>query len=108
MSKIIRQVWTNRSDSNPDKYYQTLQYTDESTSCDCKGWTRRTATDGSRSCKHTRDVDMGLANRNAVSTIRYDDGSGPAVAGPANTSVPMKKKKKTDQPSLFVNKRKFA
>jgi hypothetical protein len=54
MNKPIRQVWTFRSDSNPDVEYQTLQYADGTTSCNCKGWTRRVAGDGSRSCKHTR------------------------------------------------------
>ena len=31
MSKPIHQVWTFRSDSNPDLEYQTLQYTDGAT-----------------------------------------------------------------------------
>jgi hypothetical protein len=57
MTKPIRQVWTFRSDSNPDLEYQTLQYVDGTTSCACKGWTRRVAADGSRSCKHCRFVD---------------------------------------------------
>jgi hypothetical protein len=52
MNKNIRQVWTFASDSNPGVTYQTLQYADGTTSCYCKGWTRRVAADGSRSCKH--------------------------------------------------------
>ena len=54
MSKPISQAWTFGSDSNPDVQYETLRYTDGSTSCNCRGWTQRVATDGTRSCKHTR------------------------------------------------------
>jgi len=72
MTKPIRQVWTFRSDSNPNQEYQTLQYTDGSTSCACKGWTRRVAADGTRSCKHTRLVDMGIADHHCISTHNYE------------------------------------
>ncbi len=57
MTKPIRQVWTFRSDSNPDMEYETLQYRDGTQSCSCPGWCRRVASDGARSCKHTRYVD---------------------------------------------------
>jgi hypothetical protein len=43
MNKQITRVWTFESDSNPNIEYATLQYTDGSTSCNCKGWTRRLA-----------------------------------------------------------------
>jgi len=72
MSKAIRQVWSFRSDSSPDVEYETLQYTDGSTSCACKGWTRRVAADGSRSCKHTRYVDMGTADQHCITTHHYN------------------------------------
>lgn len=72
MNKPIRQVWTFSSDSNPDLEYQTLQYSDGSTSCNCMGWTRRVAADGSRSCKHTRSVDMGTAGRHCTATNNYE------------------------------------
>lgn len=72
MSKPIRQVWTFRSDSDPDTQYETLCYTDGSTSCGCKGWTRRVAADGSRSCKHTRWVDQGVADRYCIATHNYE------------------------------------
>jgi len=62
MNKQITRVWSFSSDSNPNIEYETLQYTDGKTSCNCKGWTRRVAADGSRSCKHARYVDMGTAN----------------------------------------------
>src|SRR5215218_5181516 len=71
MTKPIQRVWTFRSDSDPAKEYQTLQYVDRSTSCNCQGWTRRVAADGSRSCKHTRSVDMGTADRQSIATHDY-------------------------------------
>lgn len=71
MNKAIRQVWTFASDSNPALEYQTLQYVGGATSCNCKGWTRRTAVDGSRSCKHTRWVDLGMADRHCTATRTY-------------------------------------
>lgn len=71
MTKQINRVWTFESDSNPNIEYETLQYSDSSTSCNCKGWTRRVASDGSRSCKHTRYVDMGIADRNCKATHNY-------------------------------------
>src|SRR4051794_41074080 len=70
-NQAIQQVWTFRSDSRPDVEYQTLQYTDRSTSCNCAGWTKRVASDGSRSCKHTRLVDLGTASRHCTATHDY-------------------------------------
>ena len=43
MTKQITRVWSFASDSNPNVEYQTLQYADGTTSCNCKGWTRRVA-----------------------------------------------------------------
>jgi hypothetical protein len=71
MNKQIAKVWTFASDSNPNIQYETLQYTDSSTSCNCKGWTRRVAADGTRSCKHTRLVDMETADANCLATHNY-------------------------------------
>jgi len=72
MNKKITRVWTFASDSNPNIEYETLQYADGTTSCNCKGWTRRVAPDGSRSCKHTRSVDMGTADRQCKATHSYE------------------------------------
>lgn len=72
MSKTISQVWTFGSDSNPDVQYETLRYTDQSMSCNCPGWTRRVAADGSRSCKHTRAVDMGTADQQSTASHSYE------------------------------------
>ena len=73
MKKPIHKVWTFRSDSDPDVSYQTLQYTDGTTSCECRGWCRRVAADGSRSCKHTRWVDLGIADRYCTATHDYEN-----------------------------------
>jgi len=71
MSKPISQAWTFGSDSNPDVQHEALRYTDGTTSCNCPGWTRRVAANGSRSCKHTRSIDMGTADQQAAATHRY-------------------------------------
>ncbi len=73
MDKQITRVWTFASDSNPDIEYQTLQYADGTTSCDCPGWCRRVAADGSRSCKHVRAVHMGTADRTCKATHTYEN-----------------------------------
>ncbi len=87
MNKIIRQVWTFRSESNLDIEYQTLQYADGTTSCDCKGWTRRVAADGSRSCKHTRYVDMGTASQHCTSTHNYENQKPQTINNHANHKI---------------------
>jgi len=75
MNKNISKVWTFSSDSNPNAQYETLQYVDGTTSCGCMGWTRRVAGDGTRSCKHTRYVDMGIADQHATATHDYQNQS---------------------------------
>jgi len=80
MSKTIAKVWTFGSSSNPTKSYETLQYTDGSMSCNCPGWTRRIAADGSRSCKHTRIVDQGTADSTCSSKADYTQKSAPVAA----------------------------
>ena len=72
MNKNISRVWTFSSDSNPNIEYETLQYADGTTSCNCMGWTRRVASAGSRSCKHTRYVDMGIADNRCRATHNYE------------------------------------
>lgn len=58
-TKTIKQTFVNLS-SNGKTKYQTLLYTDGTTSCDCPGWTRRTQGDGSRTCKHVRLIEAGV------------------------------------------------
>ena len=65
MTKPIAKMWYFPSSSG-SKTYETLQYDDGSTSCNCMGWCRRVAEDGSRSCKHTRQIDSGTAGVPAV------------------------------------------
>jgi hypothetical protein len=68
--KTIAKVFTFASSSGSGAY-ETLQYDDGSTSCACPGWCRRVAADGSRSCKHTRFIDQGIAEANCVSSHDY-------------------------------------
>ena len=81
MSKpAIIKCWTFLS-SRGDRRYQTLLYADGSTSCDCPGWCRRVAGDGSRSCRHTRAVALGTADRECDGAHDYaNGGSSPAPA----------------------------
>jgi len=44
------------SASRANVTYTARLYSDGSSSCNCKGWTRRVAVDGSRECKHTRQL----------------------------------------------------
>lgn len=66
----IARTWTFESSSG-NGLYETIQYTDGSTSCDCKGWTRRVDANGLRSCKHTRWVEQGVADRHAIGSKSY-------------------------------------
>lgn len=79
MSEKISKAWTFKSSSGT-KRYQTLQYADGTTSCDCPGWTRRAGVNNERSCKHTRSVLMGQADAEALSKMDY--GVPVAVAAP--------------------------
>jgi hypothetical protein len=49
MNKQITRVWSFASDSNPNIEYETLQYVDGTKSCNCMGWTRRVAAEGTLS-----------------------------------------------------------
>jgi hypothetical protein len=91
MNKAVSKVWMFVSDSNPNTQYETLQYMDRSTSCNCKGWTRRVAADGSRSCKHTRLVDMGRADAESTATHNYESQE------PQNSANSNNEKRKTIQ-----------
>ena len=89
MSKEIAKVWEFNSSSST-KVYETLQYTDGTTSCNCPGWTRRVAADGSRSCKHTRMIDMGTADRECSAHHDYTQ-TGMKKKMPAKLSAPRTK-----------------
>lgn len=94
--KTIAQSWAFESSSS-DTIYQTLRYTDGSTSCDCPGWTRRIAPNGTRSCKHTRLVEMGIADRQAIST-KAASGQQPPPEPPPTKA---KKKQKVEPERRF-------
>ena len=82
MKLPIAQVWVFASESS-DRRYETLQYTDGSTSCNCPGWTRRIDARGQRSCKHTRLVDMRRADSECLDHTDYRSAAGserPAAA----------------------------
>jgi hypothetical protein len=79
----IAKCWTFVSSSG-DRRYQTLLYVDGTTSCDCPGWCRRVAADGSRSCKHTRSVVLGMADRECQSSHDYRS----PTNAPARTTTP--------------------
>lgn len=71
MTGTPAEVWTFKSDSSPGKTYETIRWSDGSTSCDCPGWTRRAI----RTCKHTRYVDQGIADSYAFAHQRYEQGT---------------------------------
>jgi hypothetical protein len=83
----IAKSWIFASSSGSNTY-ETLQYTDGSTSCNCRGWTFKR--DGKeRQCKHTRMVEHGIADRNCVSVIdkqaRTERNPSVKVQAPAKT-----------------------
>lgn len=90
MSKplAISKCWTFASSSGSGRY-QTLQYADGTTSCECPGWCRRVAADGSRSCKHTRSVLMGTADRECESM--HDSQIQIPAAAPVSTATPVRR-----------------
>ncbi len=67
--------------------YETLQYTDGTTSCVCPGWTRRVDGAGNRSCKHTRMVEAGIGKQRAAQF--KETGTGVTPIQPTTTSQPM-------------------
>lgn len=87
MNPIVK-MWIFKSSSGQGKY-QTLQYADGATSCDCPGWTKRVYPGGRRMCKHTRLVDAGMADDSALSVVSYKPGEvmrGREIKSPASES----------------------
>ena len=107
MTKPITKVWTFPSGSAPGKTYETLQYNDGTTSCACPGWTRRVAADGTRSCKHTRLIDMGRADYVCVASKDYQavkpSGSTPAKSKlSGSTPAAVKPQPKIEEPVKVI------
>jgi hypothetical protein len=99
MSKAVRKVWTFPSESRPDKSYETLQYDDNTTSCNCPGWTRKVAVDGTRSCRHIRLVDQGLADSQCSGVKSYDSSVQAPPAKAATIQTPPAKPVKARPPT---------
>jgi len=73
MNKTAVCRWTYNS-RNGRSTYETLLWSDRSTSCNCPGWTRRVQSDGSRTCAHVRSVLAGDADDTCISkSIMTDD-----------------------------------
>ena len=106
----VAKVWTFQSDSNPSKTYETLQYTDGHTSCNCRGWCQRVAADGSRTCRHTRLVDQDRADSEALSFKDYE-GKGFSKVKVVSTAEAlagiMKKTTKVATPAKFAKSKKM-
>lgn len=88
--KTIKKTWIFQSDSS-DKEYESILYTDGSTSCNCFGWCRKVQPDGSRTCKHVRAIEMNRADAQCVSSKDYSQ-SGPAPAPVQTKQAPKKAK----------------
>lgn len=97
MTKQILRTYFFDSSSG-DKLYQTLEYVDGTTSCDCNGWCRRIAPDGSRSCKHTRSVEAGYGDRLAKSVV--ETSGKPFAVELKPRFEPPKKTKRAQEPEL--------
>lgn len=111
MSKgYIAKVWRFESSSGTSTY-ETIKYSDGTTSCSCPGWCRRVAADGSRSCKHTRLVDMGAADMSCLSNHDYNASKSVKAPQPQPQPQPVKKARKpavaAPTPGYVVT-RKFA
>lgn len=101
MPSNIAQVW-NFPSSSGTAQYETLQYVDGSTSCNCKGWTMlRKNAGGVRSCKHTRSVDMGTARDTCTAHKDYRTQATPIETGVRVTSS---KNKTLDTPMQVTRK----
>jgi hypothetical protein len=68
--KKIRKVW-EWSSKTSNRSYQTIKYADDTLSCNCPGWTRHVQSDGGRTCRHCRSVDMGTADNQANACKDY-------------------------------------
>lgn len=98
--KAIAVMYVFESESNPNKVYQTLHYTDGTTSCDCKGWTRR-CVNGQRTCRHTRLIECDMVPSDCKRVV-YDD---PGIVNAPTITITPKPTKR--QPTTQHPRRKF-
>ena len=66
INKKILKVWFFQSKSNPNKEYETRQYEDGTTSCQCGAWCKHPNDDGTRTCPHVRMIETGTATQNSI------------------------------------------
>lgn len=100
MDKKVAKCWWFKSNSNPNKTYETLQYVDGSTSCNCMGWTRggkRLDANGNRTCTHTRKVDAGIADQECTKSLVYEQTAQTVSMTSSVKHVAKRKSKKTQQ-----------
>lgn len=107
MNKVVAKCWWFESSSG-NKTYETLQYTDDSSSCNCPGWTRRVDAQGNRSCKHTRSVHGGMADSEAIRFVDYKEGPAPVRAAEQSGSGQTKTKRKKGKGVSLTTKRKIS
>jgi hypothetical protein len=58
VTKTIVKSFQFRSKSDASIVYSTLIFQDGTVSCNCAGWCKRVADDGSRSCRHTQSPEV--------------------------------------------------
>lgn len=88
-TKEIAAIYRFKSESNPNRTpYETLHYTDGTTSCNCKGWTMaKKSAGGARSCRHTREIDCGTAKQHCDSSVIYRNVGSAATRPPLTTNT---------------------
>lgn len=85
----IVESWTFTSDSRAGVEYETLRLVGGALTCNCPGWTRRVDASGSRTCKHTRAVQMGrtaIAVGHVVFLVEHQTQNAGSVIAPRNAT----------------------
>lgn len=103
--RTIKKLFVFESTSGSGTY-QTLLYSDGTTSCDCRGWTF--ARGGIRSCKHTRSVEAGLGEREALRWVDYTSRTPPADLQPSVPATKPTRKGKGGNPAPAPRKFDFS
>lgn len=101
--KIRCTYWFDSSSS--DNRYETLEYENGTTSCNCPGWARR-CVNGVRTCKHTRSVQAGLGRQHAANFKEFNvtDPQLRTVLPPRGQSAPQKQDKNAKPAKLGQRK----
>ncbi len=95
-------VWDFVSDSNPNKSYQAILYSNGTTSCNCFGWCRHKASGGERTCKHVEWIAMGLADARCEASNDF------RVEGVPDAVASILENNKTQAKEISLGKRKLA